>query len=113
MIEKKVEFSLEVFIGKMSSPSNSTYSNEIYKRVNELHDILLVDKNVPNDYNIFENFTREEIEWYTDALLYWPYEVDENDEGANHLIVQGKILSDINKRIISAKPERKKGFKFI
>lgn len=89
-------------------------SNEIYQKVGELSDILFDSDS--SDVDIFKEYTREEIEWFCDTMVYWPYTDGEGNEGVlSHLGVQQRLMPDIITSLSSCRSVsfNKKGVVFI
>lgn len=116
--KKKEEFSLAEFINKVSQiNTENTIPENIYKSCLRIYEIYFCGnvEGLPEDYCIYDEFSREEIEWFADALINWPYNDGELDSEIvlSHPMIQNLVIKDILKNLSHTKREKKKGFVFI
>ena len=118
-MQEKPDFSLEVFIERISEPQigNNSPSDSIYSAICELYTILFFRlegkyEGIEND-SLFDYYELEEIEWLTDQLAYYPQHDAEEGPSLNNIIVQFLMNDDIIASISKVKAVKQKGFVFI
>lgn len=112
------DFSLEKFIENISScRSDDVVSDDVYKAICEIYDIIFgrLDgkyQGIEND-SLFDYFTCDDIEWFSDQLLFFPCIEADEESSLKHYLVQYLMSDDIMGSISQVKPTKKKGFVFI